>query len=61
MKRYLKQELIRQVTRWTGREPYAYELAYAWFQMFNMSREELLGALVEINELLYTRQRFLSR
>lgn len=59
--KHIKKELINQVTKWTGREPHFYELVVAWYEMRNMSKEELLGALVDINEMLYARKRFLSR
>lgn len=59
--KHIKKELINQVIKWTGRKPYPHELLIAEFQMIGMSKEELLGALVEINEMLYARKRFLSR
>lgn len=59
--KHIKKELINQVTKWTGRKPYPHELIVAWYEMRDMSKEELLGALVEINEMLYARNRFLSR
>lgn len=61
MNKDIKRELVKQVTEWTGRKPYAWELIGTWYQMLGMSKPELLGALVEINEMLYTRKRFLSR
>lgn len=57
----IKRELIKQVTEWTGREPHSWELIGAWYQMYGMSKQELLGALVDINEMLYTRKMFQSR
>ena len=57
----IKRELINQVTVWTGRGPHAWELLSARYHMCGMPKEDLIRALVEINELIYTRKMFQSR
>jgi hypothetical protein len=53
MRKDLERELIKQVTIWTGREAYWWELVIAWFQIKYRNYDEVLAALVEINEMLY--------
>lgn len=61
MRKYLEKELFKQVTYITGRKPYIHESVSVWYQMKKFSDEQVLAALVEANELVYTKKRFLSR
>lgn len=61
MRKYLEKELIKQVTYMTGRKPYIHELVVVWYQMKQFSDEQILAALVDANNIVYTKKRFLSR
>jgi hypothetical protein len=61
LRKDLEKELIKQVKICIGRKPYLLERVYWWVHLKHLSDVEVLEVLVQANNHVYLRKRFLGR